>query len=562
MIDRTVRRLLETGDISPEYLQYALEEQHITNESIIKILLKKGYITEARIKDALEIYEEEDIDINQIQISPGVLKMLPFHLIKNNKIFPLKFENNTFVLGMVDPKDLISKDTVNIFLGKNISMQRFKISEKEHELLVNKYNHIISDHKDHEVINEINHVEVAPQQLSQEVKHIENSISTTMDKIPIEKIVNKVLENALNKKALQISAEPSYDFVRIRFKIDDTFYEEARLPKKMYQNFIGYMKELANLKLEDNKNHYSGHFKFLSSDQKEINFVMNGIKTVHGDKLILRPGYPIPDLKKLFYYPEIYEYINKVIEKNRGLVLVIGNAGSGKSTTLYSILQHKISTKYQLMTIEDPVRYIFDNYISQVEVKKDGNGKDLVKDLVYEVSRHNPDVLMIQEIKDETWSSLVEEVALSGMLVLTSMRAYNVLSAFKRLKTINFPNFASIQCIINQKLLKKLCPYCKIKSILNEDELKILGYKLEQIPAVYKADPNGCQKCYGGYHDIIGIFEVVKITREMISLLNKGENQWEEIGKLLGSASIMTFKEYAGKLLMDGVISFEELNKI
>ncbi|RYX97941.1 hypothetical protein EON78_05325, partial [bacterium] len=251
---------------------------------------------------------------------------------------------------------------------------------------------------------------------------------------------------------------------------------------------------------------------------------------------------------------------NKVTEKNRGLILVIGNAGSGKSTTLYSILQHKISTKYQLMTIENPVKYIFDNYISQVQIKKDK--PDAIKDLVYEVSKHNPDVLMVQEIKDEMWSALIEELALSGMLVLTGMRAYNVLSAFKRLKRIEFPNFASIQCVINQKLLKKLCPYCKIKSVLNEEQVKFLGYKTDQITAVYKADHNGCSKCYGGYHELIGIFEVVKMSREIINLLNKDEHQGEEITKALGSACIMTFKEYASRLLMDGIICYDELNKI
>jgi type IV pilus assembly protein PilB len=550
MIDRTVKRLLETGEISPVHLQFALEEQHITNESIIKILLKKGFITEARIKDALEIYEEEDLDITTLEITPGVLKMLPYHLIKNNNIFPLKFENNNFVLGMVDPKNLLAKDAVSMFLGKTISLQRFKISNDDYNFLVNKYSHSIN-----EVVkdNEINNNEVTS---NNDIK--ENStINASIENIPIEKIVNKVLENALNKKANQISAEPSYDFIKIRFKIDDTFYEEARLPRKMYQNFINYMKQLCTLEIEENE-HYSGHFNFLTNEKKEVHFVLNGIKTVHGDKLILRPSYNIPDLKNLFYYKELYEYIDQATSKNRGLILVIGDSGSGKSTTLYSILKHKISTKYQLMTIEDPIKYVFDNYVSQVQIKKNTS----ITDLVYEVSKHNPDVLMVQEIKNEEWASLIEELALSGMLVLTGMRAYNVLSAFKRLKRINFPNFASIQCIVNQKLLKKLCPYCKVKSVLNNDELNNLGLSISQIPAVYKADQKGCNKCYGGYHDLIGIFEVVKMTREMINLLNANEHQGENITKALNTACIMTFKEYAKRLLMDGIISYEELNKI
>lgn len=562
MIDRTVKRLLETGEITPLHLQVALEEQHITNESLIKILLKKGFITEARIKDTLEIYEEEDIDIKNLHINPGVLKMLPFHLIKNNKVFPLKFENNNFVLGMVDPKDLLAKDAVSLFLGKSISMQRFKISEDDHEYLLNKYAHSINDAK--EILEKINDETTDELVIAKEAEQNNNSIENT----PIEKIVNKILENALYKRANQISAEPSDEFIKVRFKIDDTFYEETRIPRKMYMNFINHIKQLCSIDITEH-DYYSGHFNFVYSDRtdektidkKNINFVVNSIKTIHGDKLILRPGYQIPDLKNLFYYKEIYEYIEKLTSKNRGLILIIGNAGSGKSTTLYSILKHKVSTKYQLVSLEDHIKYVFDNYVSQIQIKKEKNHNS-VTELVYEVSRHNPDVLMVQDIKDKEWAAKIEELALSGMLVLSGMRAYNILSAFKRLKHIDFPNFASIQCIINQKLLKRLCPYCKVKTSLNPQQLLHLGVKFEQIPAVYTADSRGCTKCYGGFRGLIGIFEVVKISKEIIQLLNKNEHQGEEMSKHINSACIMTFKDYATRLLMDGIISYEELNKI
>ncbi|MBC7475661.1 MAG: Flp pilus assembly complex ATPase component TadA, partial [Candidatus Sericytochromatia bacterium] len=438
MIDRTVRRLLETGDITPEHLQYALEEQLITNQSIVKIIVNRGYITEARIKDALEIYEYEDIDARSIDISSAVIKMLPLHLIRNNHVFPLKFENNQFVLGMVDPKDLITKDTVSMFLGKTIVLQRFKISEEDYQYLLSKYVHLFAENKETDVIiTETNSNESHSHDSKEEAK------ADPILSIPIEKIISRVLDNALKKRASQITVEPGYENIRIRFKIDDTYYEEARLPRKMYDNFLNYVKQLGGIQNNDKSFHYSGHFKYTDThDKKEINIVLNGIKTIQGDKLILRPGYPIPDLKSLFYYPELYNYLNKVTGKNKGLILVIGSAGSGKSTTLYSLLQHKISTKHQLMTIESPVKYVFENYVSQVEIKND---KDVeLSELVYEVSKHNPDILMVQEIKNEVWSSLIEELALSGMLVLTGMRAYNVLSAFKKLKRMSFPNFASI----------------------------------------------------------------------------------------------------------------------
>jgi type IV pilus assembly protein PilB len=547
MVDKTVIRLIQSGEINQQQLQVALEEQVRTNESIVKILIQKGFITEASLKDSLELSEMENINVKELQISPGVLKMLPVHIIRNNKVFPLKFENNKFVLAMVNPKDLITKDTVSIVLGKSITLQRFKITGEEYSFLTNKYIHILGDLKEKEVPE--------PGTVEDSGEPKDDSTSGQVDRF-----ITKLFHSALHKKASLITVEPGSDHVRIRFKIDDIFYEESRLPKKMYPNFLIQIKTLSGVEGEDKGFYYCGNFKFAEADKKETNFVINSMKTINGDKLIIRPGYPIPDLNNLFYHPEIYEYLNSVTINNKGMILVIGGAGSGKSTTLYSLLQHKISNRYQLMTIEDPIKYVFENYVSQIQLKSDRISS--LTDLISEVVKHNPDVLMVQEIKDELWSNLIEELALSGMLVLTAMRAYNGISALKRLKRLNYPNFASIQCIINQKLLKKLCPYCRIKATPTAEELLTMKATPEQIPEVYQADPSGCSKCFGGYKDLIGVFEIIKVTRELVDMFASSDYFGANVGKLIGESCIMTFKQYCLKLLIDGVISFEEIKKL
>lgn len=539
MVDRTVKILVETGEISQQQLQIALEEQARTSESLSRILVNKGFITEAKIKDVIELYNFEDINVRSIQISPDVLRMIPIHIIRNNKVFPLKFENNKFVLGMVNPRDLITKDTISLFLGKNIGLLKYKITDQDYFFLLDKYKHFTGDTKDN-LHSEENY----------EGKENES----------VEKLISRVINSALRKKASQIVIEPSSEHIRIRFKIDNIFYEETRLPRKLYQNFLNHLKKMSGLESEEKSFYYCGNFKFSDSDNKEINIVVNGIKSINGDKLILRPGYPIPDLKKLFYYSELYDYINRITSKNKGLILVIGDSGSGKMTTMYSILQHKISNRNQLMTIEDPIRYIFENFVTQIMVKTERISS--LSDLVYEVSQHNPDVIMVQEIKNEEWSALIEELALSGMLVLTSMTAYNSLSALKRLKRMNFPNFASIQSIINQKLVRRLCTHCRVKTTPTSSELHALGYKLEQIPQAYESDPGGCNHCYGGYRGLIGVFEIIKMNREIIHYLQTNQFLGDDLGKLLGVSCIMTFRDYGVRLIADGITSIEELNKI
>lgn len=537
MLDKAVKKLLESGDITPHDLQIVLEEQLRTNQSITKILVDKGFTTEAKIKDALESYDLEDIKIREIYIHPNVIKMIPDHVIKNNKVFPLKFENNSLILAMVDPKDLLTKDSVSIFLGRSTSFQSCVITKDDHDFLVNKF---INSSRDR--------YENQETQINQKENEAYSDAS-------INKLINRMFEGAIRKKATHITIEPGIENVKIRFKIDNSFYEEGRLPKKVYSTFLTQIKETASI---DNtkKHNYSGNFKFTDSEKKDFNIVIDSIHSITGEKLIIRIGSKIPELKKLLYSDHAYDEIKKVIDKNKGLVFVVGESGAGKTTTLYSMLQSRISNRYQIMTIEENVQYVFDNYVTQVKIDK----STPVKDIVYESLRHNPDILMFEETKDTCWSSLIEDLALSGMLVLTSFRSYNVISAIKRLKAMNFPNFSSINAIINQKLVKKLCEECKIKINLNDEQKKHFYLTDKMVLDTYSADMRGCHKCIGGYKGLVGVFEIVKLNKEFIDFVSI--DHYSELAKRFDSFCVTTFKKHGSELFADGIISFEELSSL
>lgn len=535
MLDKAVKKLLESGDITPHDLQIALEEQLRTNQSITKILLNKGLTTEAKLKDALESYDLEDINIREIYIHPNVIKMIPEHIIKNNKVFPLKFENNSLILAMVDPKDLITKDSVNIFLGRSTSFQSCSITKDDHDFLVNKFLNNFRERVENQEI-QINQKEADP-----------------YSDASIHSLINRMFEGAIKRKATQISIEAGIENVKIRFKIDNSFYEEGQLPKKFYSNFLTQLKEMTSI--DTNKKHnYSGNFKFVDSEKREFNIVLDSLNSITGEKLIIRIGSKIPELKKLLYSDHVYDEIKKVIDKNKGLVFVVGESGSGKTTTLYSMLQSRISNRYQIMTIEENIQYIFDNYVTQVKIDKNIP----IKEIIYEALRHNPNVLMFEETKDDCWATLIEDLALSGMLVLTSFRAYNVISAIKRLKTMNFPNFSSINAIINQKLVKRLCNHCKIKINLNETQKNSFYLTDKMVLDTYTADVRGCHKCTGGYKGLVGVFEIVKLNKEFIDFISI--DHYLEIAKRFDSFCITTFKKHGAELFADGIISFEDLH--
>ncbi|GIW22441.1 MAG: general secretion pathway protein GspE [Candidatus Sericytochromatia bacterium] len=541
-MDKIIKILLESGDINTHQLQVSLDEHVRTGKELLNILVEKGFITNSKLKDLTELSFISDLNVKTIQIPPDTLKMLPLQIISANKVFPLHFINNKLVLGMVNPKDLIAVDNVNIFLGKNISIQRLRITEEDYLFLLKKYEHLLNDKKDKD-----------------DLKYTD--FKENEDEDNYEKIFNKLLQSALKKRATQITLEPGNDTVKVRFKIDDTFYEEVRFPKKFYQNLLNYVKENSTFLDSDDKNlYYSGSFKYKENNDNFTNFVFNGIKTIQGERIIIRPSYPIPELRKLFYFDKVYEYIDKSLAKNKGIIIVIGNSASGKSTTLYSLLQHKISNTNQLITVEDPVKYVFDNYVSQINFKMDR--VDSLKNFINELSRQSPDVLMLQELKDEEWGMYLEELALSGMLIFAGIKAYNIISAMKKLKRMKFPNFSSIQLLIHQKLLKMLCPYCKVKYNPLSQEIQKAGLTFEQISIAFESNPEGCNKCYGGYKGLIGVFEVTPVTKEMVRILNKDEIVVENFIEEFNKSKIISLKEYGLFLLKDGIISFDEFYKL
>lgn len=538
MLDKAVKKLLESGELTPHNLQTALEEQLRTKKNLTAIIVEKGFTTESRIKDILESYDIGDINIKEIYIHPNVIKMIPDNIIKNNKVFPLKFENNSLILSMVDTKDLLTKDSVGIILGRSTSLQTCKITKDEHDFLVKKF------------------IKNSPERIeNQELLISPKESNEVNSEFAITKLISKMLDTAIKKSAGQITIEPGFENVRIRFKIDDAFYEEGRISKKIYVQFINQIRQLFTID-PSKKHNFSGNYKFTDSDKREFNVLLDSLNTINGEKIIIRIGYPIIGMRNLFYTEKAYEEIQKSIEKNKGLVLVIGDSGSGKTTTLYSILQNKISNRYQLMTIEENVQYIFDNYISQTKIDKNSP----LKELVYELIRQNPDVIMFEEVKDVSWAHLIEELALSGMLVLTSFRSYNVISAIKRLKSLGFPNFSSIQSIVNQKLIKKLCNNCKIEIEQTEEHKKFLNLDEENLIYAYEPDIRGCNHCLGGYKGMVAIFEIIRVNKDFIDFIN--QDKYSELAINFDSFCITTFKKHASYLFSDGIISFEQLKSL
>ncbi|MFN8671164.1 MAG: ATPase, T2SS/T4P/T4SS family [Candidatus Sericytochromatia bacterium] len=538
MLDKAVKKLMESGEVTPHDLQVALEEQLRTNKNLTLILIEKGLTTEARIKDILESYDLEDIDIKDIYIHPNVIKMLPEHIIKNNKVFPLKFENNALILAMVNVKDLLTKDSVSMVLGKSTALQTCAISKEEHEYLIKKFLKTGAEKVE-----------------SNELSITQKDVSDVNSESSINRLIGKMIESAIKKFAGQISIEPALEDVRIRFKIDDAFYEEARLSKKIYTQFINQIRQAFAID-PAKKHNFSGNYRFFDSNKREFNILLDSLNTINGEKLILRIGYPIPDIEKLFYTDKAYLEIYKSIEKNKGLVLVVGDSGSGKTTTLYSILKSKISNKHQLMTIEENIQYIFDTYVSQTKLDKNTS----LKELVYDMIKHNPNVIMFEESKDPSWALLIEELALSGMLVLTSFRSYNVVSALKRMKALGFPNFSSIQSIINQKLLKCLCDNCKIRVESSDELKKALALSDDAFITPYEPDIRGCNYCLGGYKGMIATFEIVRVNKELVDLINKDD--FTEVAKKFNSFCITTFKEHAKHLFADGIIPLSVLKEV
>lgn len=543
--------LVEFGLLTEPQLREVLVEQKQKNTKLGKLLLQKGYIQEKDLFEVLQMqYSIPYFDLNSKQINPKIPKLISRKLAEHHQVIPVDYKDNVIYLSMSDPLDVIAIDDVKIATGLDVkpyispeseilkALNRFYDSTEEADAAARKF-------AEQSVIEE---------DILEETDDVTNS--------PIVRLVNSVILQAVRQKASDIHIEPFEDYVRIRTRIDGVLKEMMSPEKAVHSGIVTRIKIMANLNISERRIPQDGRVEQVI-DGYPIDMRVSILPTVYGEKIVIRlldRSGSLLSMSQLGLSDHNMDRLQSVLKVPEGIILMTGPTGSGKTTTLYTILKEFNSIDTNIITVEDPVEYRIDG-INQVQTNVKA-GLTFASGL-RSILRQDPDIVMVGEIRDSETAQIAVRAAITGHLVFSTLHTNDTASTLARLVDMGVENFmvaTAVKGVVAQRLVRRICKKCSYNYEANLEEKKILGYGENDKVVVSKG--KGCNSCTGtGYSGRCGIHEILIVDDNIKRLmgLNAG------IGELQAAAvegGMKTLNECCIDLVKEGLTTVEEVLRV
>ncbi len=548
--------LVAEGVITPSQLEEAIKIQVKEGERLGDILVKLGYVSEEQILNALS----KQLHIPYVSLASGKLRpdpnqdldrLIPYDFAIKNLVLPLFRNLNSLTVAIFDPLDLILIDNLKKLTGCEIN----PILATKSDIL----KAIEEFYGREKVFKEA--IESAHQEGIEEVKIEEEELS--LDKLiaraeeaPVIKLVDLIIHQAIEENASDIHIEPQRDSLRLRYRIDGVLYEAPPPSKSLLLPIVSRIKILARMDIAEKRLPQDGSF-MVKVKNRLIDLRISTVPTVYGEKVVIRildkSRVPL-DLSKLGFFPEELEKIKKGIRASYGLIFLTGPTGSGKTTTLYAVLNELNSAEKNILTIEDPVEYRLEG-INQVQVKPE-IGLTFAN-VLRSFLRQDPDIILVGEVRDLETAEICIRAALTGHLVLSTLHTNDAVGAVTRLVDMGLPHYlvsSSLRLIVAQRLVRKLCS-CKEPYEIKKEELP--SHINISVPVIYK--PKGCQKCrYIGFKGRTLISEVILVDEDIRRAIYE-KLPASELLQLAKRKGTYTLLESGIRRVEEGVTSLEEI---
>lgn len=541
--------LLYAGKITQEQLNEALDEQKNSKAKLGEIIVNKGWLKPEEIVEALEQQLGfPRVDLSRYEINSNIVTLIPESIVKKYKLIAIDEKDGRLVVAMADPLNFFAIDDIKLYTKMGVIP--CLASGPDLDRTIEKYYSSILTQK---ALNEFSDTFIpADEDYGSEEEMLE--VTTA----PIVKLINSIIEQAMRGKASDIHIEPSHNDIRVRFRVDGDLKEIMTLPKSNLSAIVTRVKIIGRMDIAEKRIPQDGRVEMRFSDN-EIDLRISTLPTVYGEKIVLR----ILDKSNFNFTKEglgfSTENLNKLdsmIGQPYGMLLVTGPTGSGKTTTLYTILRElNVQTK-NVITVEDPVEYKLKG-INQIQVNAKA-GLTFAAGL-RSILRQDPDTIMIGEIRDGETAEIAVRAAITGHLVLSTLHTNDSPSTIARLIDMGLEPYlvsSAVIGIISQRLVKLLCPKCKEKYIASLSEKKIMGINEEKEIELYKAV--GCNSCNNGYRGRAAVHEVMLINENIRRLINKGANT-DDIRVQAFEDGMTTLLQSATALALKGDTSFEEI---
>jgi type IV pilus assembly protein PilB len=572
--------LCKEGYITGTHLEDAINYQKKNNGRLGSILVKLGYIDEDTIVNVLSrVHNYPTVNLSKTTPDPEVFKIMPYETAKKYMAFPLRFKGEALVVTMAEPTDTGALDSLQNEVKKSLSVcvstekdivdgfkAHYEISDEEY----NSYFGIQDEGGEEEqpvsVVDDFGSL-VSEAVVDMEVIGDHDDKATvdeyTASDAPIIKLVNGILVKAINEGVSDIHIEPFEKMLQVRYRLDGYLFKSMNLPTSIKNAVNSRLKILAGLNIAERRVPQDGRIKMAFGKRKAIDFRVSTLPTLFGESIVMRvldQSSLRVDLSQMGFEKETLNGLERSVYRPYGLLLVTGPTGSGKTTTLYSILNKLNKEDCKILTVEDPVEFNFKG-INQVNVKDDV-GMTFAAAL-RSFLRQDPDIIMVGEIRDQETAEIAIKAAMTGHLVFSTLHTNDCPSTIGRLVDIGIPSYllaSSVTMVLSQRLVRRLCQNCKtIEKNLNPTELVDMGFSPDEISKLQIYGPKGCPECMGsGYKGRVGLFELMEITENVARVISANVSE-DLLRKTALHEGMVTLRNAGLEKIRQGETSVEEV---
>ena len=549
-VKRLGNLLLKNGLITQDQLEYVLEVQKSTGKKIGEVFVEEGIVSEDKIIEVLEFqFGIPHINLNKYVIDPEIPRLISEKLARRYTLIPVKKDGEKLIVAMMDPLNIFAIDDIKMATGLEVipviatnqgilnAIDQYYETESVERALAEfrrNYQVEVTDDIDEELLSEISNA-------------------------PVVKLVNSIIRQAVKMKASDIHIEPFEKIIKVRFRIDGDLQEIMAPAKATHSAIVTRIKIISKMDIAERRLPQDGRIE-MNIEDKEVDLRISALPTVHGEKIVMRLLERSSFLftkQQLGFTEQNLTVFEKIIKSPNGIILVTGPTGSGKTTTLYAILEELNQVSKNIITVEDPVEYQMDG-VNQVQVNIKA-GLTFAGGL-RAILRQDPDAIMIGEIRDDETAQIAVRAAITGHLVLSTMHTRDTVSSVTRLIDMGVKPYlvsSSVVGVTAQRLVKKICDNCKIGYTADVLEKKALQIEDTAEVKIYRG--GGCNFCNNtGYKGRVAVHEILPVTKEIRLLIDKGSSM-DSIKAEAKKQNFVPLEENCIQLVKGGVTTVEEL---
>lgn len=550
--------LKSAGLITEEQLQQALAYQKTSRHRLGTVLIETGIITEQQLIDTIALQLGISfIDLTKTQIPTEMARILPKNIAKKHSVVPVRVVKDELVLAMVDPMNFVAIEEVRTATRKRISPRIAQTAAVDRAIAT-----LYGNEGAARAIEDMRNENTGATTIS--ISEAQEIVDEASNAAPTVRLVNSIIERGVSERASDIHIEPRAGDMVVRMRIDGVMRRILDVPRDLMGSVISRIKVMSNLDLTERRAPQDGRAN-VRVKGVEIDLRVSTLPTIYGEKItirILNKSAQLLNASSLGLEGENLRKFNLLMQNSDGMVMIVGPTGSGKSSTMYTMINTMNTEEVNFVTLEDPVEYDIDG-INQVQIN-DKVGMTFANGL-RSILRQDPDIIAVGEIRDGETAEIALRSAITGHFVLSTLHTTSAISLLDRLLDIGCEPYViaeALRGVISQRLVRRICPDCRQEHIADEEELSKLGLpKDSKDVKIYKG--KGCPNCFHtGYKGRIAVFEILLFGKKSKRMIAENKPRTEMMDEIIKEGNYRSLRENAAELVLKGITSLDEMTRI